>query len=109
MAKTDLEQGERLDTSGIDALIHAPARLAIMTNLYVVESLDYLFLMRMTKLTWGNLATHLNKLVAAGYIAISKDYIGRKPHSMLSLTVKGRLAFQNYKKQLRQVLEKLPE
>ncbi len=109
MKKPDAASASNLDTAGLDPLVHAPARLAIMSHLYVVESLDYLFLMRMTGLTWGNLATHLNKLEDAGYIAIAKDYIGRKPHSMLSLTGKGRLAFQNYKQQLRQVLEKLPD
>jgi DNA-binding MarR family transcriptional regulator len=109
MGKPDTDLSPGLDTSGLDSLIHAPARLAIMSHLYVVESLDYLFLMRMTGLTWGNLATHLNKLEEAGYIAIAKDYIGRKPHSMLSLTEKGRLAFQSYKQQLKMVLEKLPE
>jgi DNA-binding MarR family transcriptional regulator len=109
MGKLDSNPKTGLDTSGLDSLIHAPARLAIMSHLYVVESLDYLFLMRMTKLTWGNLATHLNKLEDAGYITVTKDYVGRKPHSMLSLTGKGRLAFQEYKENLRQVLEKLPE
>ncbi len=46
----------------IDKIIHAPARLRILMMLYVVESLDYVFLKNQTGLSWGNLATHLWKI-----------------------------------------------
>ena len=52
----------------INQIIHAPARLMVLTYLYVVESADYVFLMHLTGLTWGNLSTHLTKLEEAGYI-----------------------------------------
>jgi DNA-binding MarR family transcriptional regulator len=93
----------------IDQIIHAPARLMILTYLYVVESADYVFLMRMTGLTWGNLATHLNKLEEAGYIEIQKEFKGKKPHTTIRLTDQGRLAFKQYKKSMQQVLDDLPE
>lgn len=54
----------------IDRLIHKPARLLLMANLYVVESPDFLFLMRQTELTHGNLSSHMNKTEAAGYIEV---------------------------------------
>ena len=53
--------------SGLDSLIHAPARLNIMTQLYVVEQADYIFLKNLTGLTWGNLSAHAAKLAEAGY------------------------------------------
>jgi len=40
----------------LDRVIHSPARLMMMTYLYVVESVDFIFLMRLTGLTWGNLS-----------------------------------------------------
>ncbi|UCF29675.1 MAG: transcriptional regulator, partial [Chloroflexota bacterium] len=43
----------------IDLLIHAPARLMVMTYLYVVDNLDFVYLKRVTDLSWGNLSTHL--------------------------------------------------
>jgi len=49
----------------LDKTIHEPARLQIMTQLYVVEEADFLFLMRKTGLTWGNLSSHMSKLEAA--------------------------------------------
>ena len=93
----------------IDTVIHAPARLMVLTYLYVVESVDYVFLMRLTGLTWGNLATHLSRLEEAGYIEIKKEFLGKKPHSTISLTKEGRTAFRAYKNSMQQVFDDLPD
>ena len=93
----------------IDRVIHEPARLMIMAYLYVVESADFLFLMHQTGLTHGNLSSHMSKLEAAGYIEIVKEFVDRKPHTMLKLTKEGRTAFQAYRKSMMQVLDDLPE
>jgi len=104
--RTDLQLHPLAD---IDQVIHAPARLMVLTYLYVVESADYVFLIRLTGLTWGNLSTHLAKLEEAGYIAINKEFKGKKPHTTISLTKQGRSAFREYKKSLQQVLDDLPD
>jgi DNA-binding MarR family transcriptional regulator len=95
--------------ANIDQMIHAPARLMILAYLYVVDSADYVFLMRQSGLTWGNLATHLNKLEEAGYIEVEKTFKGKKPQTTLRMTTQGRAAFRAYKKSLKQVLDDLPE
>ncbi len=77
--------------------------------LYVVESLDYVFLKNQTNMSWGNLATHLNKLEDAGYITVKKGYRGKKPQSQIQLTPQGRTAFRDYKNTLQQILDDLPE
>ena len=51
----------------IDQFIHTPARLMVLAHLYVVESVDYVFLNKLTGLTWGNLSTHLTRLEEAGF------------------------------------------
>lgn len=93
----------------IDRVIHAPARLMVMTYLYVVESAEYIFLMNITGLTWGNLSSHLTKLEEAGYVDIQKEFIGKKSHTMVSLTSAGRDAFSAYKKSMMDVLGELPD
>jgi DNA-binding MarR family transcriptional regulator len=93
----------------LDQTIHASARLMILSYLYVVDSVDYVFLVRLTGLTWGNLATHLTKLEQAGYIEIAKGFRGKKPHSVVRLTDAGRTAFREYKKSMQQVLDDLPD
>lgn len=108
MAAPPAEQ-ELHPLADIDQVIHAPARLMVLSYLYVVESADYVFLIRLTGLTWGNLSTHLSKLEEAGYVAINKEFRGKKPHTTISLTGQGRAAFREYKKSLQQVLDDLPE
>jgi DNA-binding MarR family transcriptional regulator len=93
----------------IDKVIHASARLMVLTYLYVVENADYVFLMRLTGLTWGNLSTHLAKLEEAGYIEIIKEFKGKKPHTTVRLTKQGRSAFREYKKSMQHVLDDLPD
>ena len=88
----------------IDRLIHEPARLMIVAYLYVVNSADFLFLMRQTGLTAGNLSSHTSRLEAAGYIEVVKEFVDRKPHTMLRLTGAGRDAFQEYREGMMQVL-----
>jgi DNA-binding transcriptional ArsR family regulator len=95
--------------SAIDKIIHEPARLNIMAHLYVIESADFLFLMRQTSLTFGNLSSHMSKLESAGYIEIKKEFIGKKPHTMIVLTEQGRVAFEEYRKKMKQFFDDMPE
>jgi DNA-binding HxlR family transcriptional regulator len=95
--------------AGIDTDIHEPARLNIMTQLYVIESADFLFLMRQTGLTFGNLSSHLSKLEAAGYVIVKKEFLGKKPHTMLRLTEKGRVAFRRYVQSMKQLFSDLSD
>lgn len=93
----------------IDRTIHSPARLMIMTNLYVVESAEFIALMNLTGLSWGNLSTHLSKLEEAGYVEMEKGFRGKKPYTMVRLTEAGRAAFKAYKEQMQGVLGELPD
>jgi DNA-binding transcriptional ArsR family regulator len=86
-----------------DKLIHEPARLLIMAHLFVVESADFLLLMRQTGMTFGNLSSHMSRLEAAGYIDVEKEFVGKKPNTKLHLTEDGRVAFQEYRRNMRHV------
>jgi DNA-binding MarR family transcriptional regulator len=97
-----------LPVDGIDRVIHEPARLLIMAHLYVVDSADFLFLMRQTGLTFGNLSSHMAKLEGAGYIEVVKDFVDRKPHTMLRVTARGRAAFEEYRKGMDRLFKGLP-
>ena len=76
----------------IDRTIHEPARLLIMAYLSVLESADFLFLLRQTGLTRGNLSTHARKLEEAGYVAVEKSFVDRLPLTVYRLTDEGRAA-----------------
>jgi DNA-binding MarR family transcriptional regulator len=92
----------------IDTVVHEPARLLILAHLYVVKRADFVFLMRQTGLTRGNLSSHLSKLEAVGYVEISKEFVDKIPRTLLSLTSRGREAFQAYRQNMVRVLESLP-
>ena len=94
--------------TSVDKLIHEPARLNIMAHLYVIESADFLFMMRRTGLTFGNLSAHMSKLENAGYIEIIKEFVGKKPHTMLKLTEQGRQAFEEYRTKMKQFFNDMP-
>ena len=96
------------DINEIDRIVHEPARYLIMAYLHVVESSDFLFLKNQTGLTQGNLSSHLAKLETAGYVEIKKEFIGKRPHTMLNLTSKGRQAFETYRSEMQEILRNLP-
>jgi DNA-binding transcriptional ArsR family regulator len=100
---------EAISVSDIDKVIHEPVRLMIMANLFVLESADFLFLMNRMGLTFGNLSSHMKKLEDAGYIEVVKEFVGRKPHTMLRLTDEGRDAFIEYRRRMGEFLDDLPE
>ncbi len=107
MAKPDKTNDDLQPIADIDRIIHEPARLMIMAYLYVVESADFLFLMRQTGLTRGNLSSHMSKLEAAGYVAVKKEFVNKIPRTLLWLTKKGREAFDVYRQGMKQVLDSL--
>jgi DNA-binding MarR family transcriptional regulator len=93
----------------LNRVVHEPARLLILGYLFVVESVDFLFLLNQTGLTKGNLASHLNTLENEGYIKVQKEFVGKIPRTMLSLTPEGRTAFKTYREQMKELLRRLPK
>lgn len=97
------------DIINTDRIIHEPARLIIAAFLYEVESADFLFLLRETGLTRGNLSSHLARLEEAGYLKIEKAFRGKVPQTTCSLTDAGRAAFREYREKLKRAIDSLPE
>jgi DNA-binding transcriptional ArsR family regulator len=91
----------------VDRIIHEPARLMIVALLSGAEQVDFLFLMRETGLTKGNLSSHLAKLEEAAYIEIEKTFRGKIPMTLVRLTPQGRNALQDYRKTMNGLLRLL--
>jgi DNA-binding MarR family transcriptional regulator len=72
------------------------ARLGIMSVLVVNDSMSFNTLKELLGLTDGNLATHLRALEESGYIAVQKQFIGRKPNTTYSATQPGQQAFADH-------------
>ena len=91
----------------IDTIIHQPARLKIMASLMTLEpgeQVDFVYLRKILNLTDGNLGAHLLKLEQARYIKVEKTFVARKPRSFISITTKGRSAFENHVTALEEIV-----
>jgi DNA-binding transcriptional ArsR family regulator len=91
----------------VDRIIHEPARLMIVALLSGAKEADFLFLLRETGLTKGNLSNHLVKLEEAAYVEIEKTFRGKIPLTVVRLTASGRTALQRYRKTMNGLLRKL--
>lgn len=61
------------------------------------------------RMTAGNLSVHLRKLEDAGYVEVTKTHHGRTPTTLVRLTRRGRLAFDEYTAALRALLNPLED
>lgn len=86
----------------LDPLLHSQLRLAVMSILINVEEADFVYLRESTESTAGNLSVQLDKLSSAGYISVTKGFVGKKTRTTCRVTEKGRKAFENYVDALKQ-------
>lgn len=97
----------RTGEASVDPVVHSPARLKILTVLKEVEKADFLFILHQTGLTRGNLSSHLSKLEQVKYVTITKEFVGKLPHTLIQLTAAGRKALKTYRDQMLQLLDRL--
>ncbi|WP_053826691.1 winged helix-turn-helix domain-containing protein [Lascolabacillus massiliensis] len=88
----------------LNPLIHSQLRLAIMTLLVSVEEADFSYLKEKTNATSGNISVQLDKLSSAGYIKITKEFVGKKTRTTCRLTEEGKLAMEEYIENLKSYL-----
>jgi DNA-binding MarR family transcriptional regulator len=80
----------------IDEVIHGRVRLGTMAFLSTAGTADFNEIKRRLATTDGNLSVHLRTLEDAGYVAVDKSFVGRKPLTRISITAEGRAAFVRY-------------
>lgn len=91
----------------LDPLIHATARLRIMSTLAALEigdTISFSRLKTLLQMTGGNLLTHLRKLADADYVVMSQSQAENTKTTSVALTDIGRTAFATYRADLQQVL-----
>jgi DNA-binding MarR family transcriptional regulator len=99
------------DVPELDPVIHAQARLRVVAALSTMPENDTIAFPRLQELlqmTAGNLSVHLRKLEDAGYVEVTKTHQGRTPATLLRLSRRGRLAFEEYTAAVRSILDGRP-
>ena len=97
---------EASSVSRLNAVIHERARLGIMSALVARTAMTFSELKALLDLTDGNLSVHLRILEHAGYVAIEKKFVDRKPQTTVKVSKKGRLAFEHYVEVLEEIVKK---
>jgi DNA-binding HxlR family transcriptional regulator len=88
----------------LNPVVHGKLRLALLTLLTGVEEAEFTWLRQKTGATDGNLGAQLLKLEEAGYVAVEKKFVERKPQSLYRMTDAGRAALSEYVRALKQLL-----
>ncbi len=81
-------------------------RLGIMSVLMVNDSADFNTLKELLGVTDGNLASHTKALEVENYIAIEKQFIGKKPNTSYRATPIGKKAFHDHIAALEKLISK---
>ena len=80
----------------LDKAFDSRVRLGVMSVLMVNEWVNYGELKDLLGLTDGNLASHITALEKIEYVAIRKQFVGKKPLTSYQVTEKGRKAFKEH-------------
>ena len=92
----------------LDDIIHQPLRLRIMAALNALPAatgLEFAKLKKLTGATDGNLGAHIETLSKAGYVAVDKAFVGKKPQTTVTATATGRGAFARHVAYLKEIIE----
>lgn len=88
----------------LNPVIHGKLRLALLSLLTTVEAAEFTWLRARTGSTDGNLGAQLAKLEEAGYVAVEKKFVHRKPQTLYRITEAGRKALTDYIQALKRLL-----
>jgi DNA-binding HxlR family transcriptional regulator len=88
----------------LNPVVHGKLRLALLSLLSGVDEAEFTWLRTKTSATDGNLGAQLLKLEEAGYVAVEKKFVQRKPQTLYRMTEPGRQALTVYIRALKQLL-----
>lgn len=90
-----------------DAVFFEKTRLSLMTIIYRKEMATFNALKKAMRLTDGALYTHLEKLIAAGYVTKKKEVAGMTVRTIYMLTREGKQAFLTYLEFLKEMVKSM--
>lgn len=93
----------------LEALLHEPARLRVLALLATVERADFMYLLRQTGLSRGNLSVQMSRLEGAGIVELERELVGNRPRTSYRLTPSGVDALKAYKRTMLRLLAPIPD
>jgi DNA-binding HxlR family transcriptional regulator len=92
------------DLPELNPVVHGRLRLALLSLLSGVQAAEFTWLRAKTEASDRNLGAQLLKLEEAGYVAVEKKFVLRKPQTLYRVTETGRQALTEYVQALKRLL-----
>lgn len=77
----------------LNEVIHSPVRFSIVATLAAADKAEFSFLRDSVEVSDSTLSKQIGVLEVAGYVKVTKGYVGKRPRTWLSLTAAGSTAF----------------
>lgn len=90
---------------GVDDTLTAPLRLSIVAALSRLDNAEFGAIRDSLEVSDSVLSKQASILEAAGYLAMHKGYVGKRPRTWLSVTPQGRAALASHLDALRAIIE----
>ena len=88
----------------LDPLIHAPARLQVVTTLSAVSEAEFVTLRTALEVSDSVLSKHISALAEAGYVRSRKSVHAGRRTTWITLTPAGRAALREHVAALRELI-----
>jgi DNA-binding MarR family transcriptional regulator len=80
----------------LDEVIHSPVRFSIVSARASVDQAEFGVVRDTVEVSDSVLSKQVATLEGAGYVKVTKGYVGKRPRTWLSLTRAGRAAFTGH-------------
>ena len=97
-----------MSIDGLDPVIHAPKRLAVMAVLASSSSTDFAFLREHLGVSDSDLSKQMSALERAGYVSVRKSSRGRGGVTSYQATSTGLVAYRRHVRALRDIVGDVP-
>lgn len=90
---------------GLDAAFQTPIRFSLMAALGRHTEIDFRTLREVLEAEDSVLSKAISYLEKAGYVKVTKGYVGSRPRTWVEVTTKGHRAYQQHLLALRAITE----
>jgi DNA-binding MarR family transcriptional regulator len=87
----------------LDDLLGHPIRFSILAMLAAAQKAEFRFVRDELEVSDSTLSKQVSLLEEAGYVKVDKGFIGKRARTWLSVTAKGRTAFERHLNALRSI------
>lgn len=88
---------------GLDDTLGHPVRFSLMAALVRTDEIDFATLRDHLQVSDSVLSKQVTALEAAGYVAVRKGFIGKRPRTWLKMTQDGEVVWQRHLAVLREI------